>query len=197
MLIFTGVCLGGLYVHEIGHAVFGWVQGIPILPTPAKEYILQPQVDWHQKAWISFGGVMATAMLVIGVLPWYVRAHRPTADAVLAGVLLPTGVYTLRFLLAGRGHDGLEWQEAQSAVGANPSGHAIDLLFLALFLAGCAALAIRGRTSFRWRSLLRVVALALLGLAVVVVVQVGNNAIFDRFFREATTLNVPAGIETK
>ena len=43
-LIFAGVCIAGVYVHEIGPAVAGWVQGIPVVPTPAKEYVLQDQV---------------------------------------------------------------------------------------------------------------------------------------------------------
>lgn len=74
---------------------------------------------------------------------WYRRHLQPEADAVLAGVLLIPGFYTVRFLLVGRGHDGLEWQEAQSALGINPSGHAIDIMFLVLSVAGCVAFAVR------------------------------------------------------
>jgi hypothetical protein len=36
-LIFAGVAIGGAFVHELGHAVGGWVQGIPVVLTPAKE----------------------------------------------------------------------------------------------------------------------------------------------------------------
>ena len=52
-------------------------------------------------------------------------------------VLRPSKVH----LKLARGENGLEWQEAQSALGLTPSGHAIDVLFLCLLLAGIAALA--------------------------------------------------------
>ncbi len=196
-LIFLGVCIGGVFVHEIGHAVLGWVQGIAVVPTPAKEYSLAAQIDWHQEIWISLGGIGATTILFCGVLLWYIRKQRPSGDAVLAGVLLPLGFYTLRFLVVGHGHDGLEWQGAQSAIGVNPSGHLIDLLFLTLFLVGCAAMVVRRGFSFRWKSLVRTVGLSLLGLVMVVLLQVSNNAVFDRFFREPEILNVPAEIEAR
>ena len=196
-LVFVSVCIGGVYVHEIGHAILGWVQGVPILPTPAKEYVLQTQVDWHQRIWISLGGVAATALLVVGALVWYAREQQPAADAVLAGILMPPCLYTLRFLVAGRGHDGLEWQEAQSALGANPAGHVVDVLFLCLFLAGIAAWVVRRRTSLRLASIVRVAGLALGGVALLIVLQVANNALFDRFFPDATTVNVPAGIKLR
>ena len=196
-LIFAGVCIAGVYVHEIGHAVFGWVQGIPVVPTPAKEYILQDWVDWRQKIWVSLGGVAGTALLVLGSLLWYARERRPVADAVLAGVLIPPCFYTLRFLLAGRGHDGLEWQEAQSALGATPTGHMVDILFLCLLLAGSTAWILRRRASLRLASIVRVAGLVLGGIALLIVLQVINNALFDRFFPETTTVNVPAGIESR
>jgi hypothetical protein len=196
-LIFVGVCIVGVYLHEIGHAVAGWVQGIPVFPTPAKEYVLQDQVEWRQKIWISLGGVAGTALLVLGTLLWYARERRPVADAVLAGVLLPPCLYTVCFLVAGRGHDGLEWQEAQSALGVAPAGHVVDILFLCLFLAGSAAWVVRRRSSLRLASIVRVAGLALGGIALLIVLQVTNNALFDRFFVETTTVNVPAGLESR
>jgi len=192
-LRYAGVAIAAAFVHEIGHALFGWLQGIPILPTPAKEYILQPAVDWHQKIWISLGGVLATALLVWGTVIWYARKQHPPDDAVLAGVLLVPFLYTLRFLLAGRGHDGSEWQEAQSALGANPAGHAVDVLFLCLLLAGITAWIIRSRASLRVASIGKVAGVALLGTVLLVFLQVANNALFDRFFPKVATLNVPTG----
>ncbi len=198
LLIYSAACLGGVWVHEIGHALFGWMRGVPVLPTFAREYILQPQIEWLEKIWISLGGVVATAILITGALlssfpAWRRREQWPAADAVLAGVLLPAGLYTLRFLLVGRGHDGLEWQEAQSAIGADPAGHAVDLLFLCLFVAGCATLAARRGISLRWKAVLRVAGLSLAGMAMIVILQVANNAVFNRFFSDPTVLHVPAG----
>lgn len=195
-LVFLVACIGSMFFHEIGHAIFGWFQGIPVIPTPAKEYILQSQVDWHQKTWISLGGVLASVLVVSGSLLWYVLKRSLTGAAILAGCLIIPGVYTLRFLLVGRGHDGTEWQEAQTALGASTSGHSLDLLFLVLFIAGCASLALCGDLSLRWRSLLKSAGVAFLGLAIVIIIQVGNNAIFDKHFPKTHTLNVPADIKS-
>ncbi len=41
VLVFAAACLAGVYVHELGHGVAGWLQGIAVVPTPAKEYVLQ------------------------------------------------------------------------------------------------------------------------------------------------------------
>ena len=197
VLTFMSVCIIGVYLHEIGHAVAGWVQGIAIVPTPAKEYVLRDQVDWTHQIWISLGGVAGTTLLVLGTLVWYVRQQRPKADAVLAGVLLPPCVYTIRFLLVGRGHDGLEWQEAQSALGMDPAGHAVDILFLGLFFAGVGVWLVRRRFSLRLATFGRAVALMLGGIVLLLVLQVGNNALFDPFFPETTTVNVPADLESR
>ena len=63
-LLFAAVCIGGVFLHELGHAVGGWLQGIAVVPTPAKEYILRAQVDWQEMTWIALGGVAATGVLV-------------------------------------------------------------------------------------------------------------------------------------
>jgi hypothetical protein len=185
-----------MFLHEVGHAVFGWFQGIPVMPTPAKEYILQSQVDWRQRTWISLGGVLASALVVSGSLLWYIFKRSLSGTAILAGCLVIPGAYTLRFLLEGRGHDATEWQEAQTALGASPSGHSLDFLFLFLLIAGCASLAWFGDISLRWRSLLKSAGLAILGLAIMIVVQVGNNAIFDKHFPKTRTSNMPADIKS-
>jgi hypothetical protein len=194
-LVFLAACIGSMLFHEIGHAIFGWFQGIPVMPTPAKEYILQSQVDWHQRTWISLGGVLASVLVASGSLLWYVVKRGLTGAAMLAGCLVIPGVYTLRFLLEGRGHDSTEWQEAQTALGASPSGHFLDFLFLVLLIAGCASLAWFREISLGWRSLLKSAGLALLGLAIIIFVQVGNNAVFDKHFPKTRTVNVPADIK--
>jgi len=48
MFIFFGAVIAGVYLHELGHAVVGWVNGVAIVPTPAKEYVLQPQLAWNR-----------------------------------------------------------------------------------------------------------------------------------------------------
>ncbi len=196
-LVCSAACIAGIYFHEIGHAVAGWVQGIPVVPVLAKEYVLQAEVPWRQETWISLGGVGATTLLVLGTVLWYVRTRQPWADAVLAGVLLPPCFYTVRFLLAGRGHDAVEWQAAQSALGAAPAGHAIDVLFLCLTLAGVAAWLLRRRASLRLASLVRVLGVFVGGILLIILVQVTNNVLFDRFFPNTTTVDVPAGLDPR
>lgn len=65
-LVFIGAAVGGVYMHEFGHALAGWVQGIAVVPSAAKEYILRPQVYWSQGIWIAFGGVAGTALAAAG-----------------------------------------------------------------------------------------------------------------------------------
>ncbi len=162
--IFVATCIGGCYFHEIGHAAFGWAQGISVLPTPAKEYILRAEVDWNQQAWISLGGVAATVLLVLGVILWQSGTRGSGGDAVLAGALVAPFAYTVRFSLAGRGHDGLEWQAAQSALGVNPTGHVVDVLFLCILSAGVFVWGFRRRRSMRPTLLIKAVGLAVAGL---------------------------------
>jgi hypothetical protein len=198
-LIFSAACLGAIYLHEIGHAVAGWLQGIAVVPTPAKEYVLQSEVEWSQQIWISFGGVAATLLLTLGTLLWYAfkRVPRAWSDAAVAGVFLPAGLYTLRFLIVGRGHDAWEWQATQAALGVDPAGHLIDFLFLLLSLAGIVAAAIRGRAALRLASIPKIAGLAFAGLVLVILIQVTNNALFDRVFPRTTTVNVPTELDAR
>jgi hypothetical protein len=198
-LVFSLACLAGVFLHEIGHAVAGLAQAIPVVPTPAKEYALRAQVEWRQEIWISLGGVAATTLLTLGTLFWYVRASavRLRADAVLAGVLVPSFFYSLRFLMLGRGHDGLEWQAAQTALGVDPAGHFVDTLFLCLFLAGLGTWLIRSRRQLRPGSIGNIFALVVGGIVLVVLIQVGNNALFDRCFPDSTTVHVPPDLGTR
>jgi len=182
----------------MGHAVLAWTQGIPAVPTPAKEYLLRDQVEWAQDIWISLGGVAATALLVVGTLVWYARRPRgPAADAVLAGVLAPVGAYSVRFLLVGRGHDATEWQAAQTALGAAPAGHLVDVVFLGLLLAGAVVWIVRRRSSLRPSSFARAASLMLLGIVVIVVLQIANNRLFDALFPNTQTVNMPAGLDPR
>jgi hypothetical protein len=33
------------------------VNGVAVFPTPAKEYVLQAQLDWSKEIWVALGGV--------------------------------------------------------------------------------------------------------------------------------------------
>ena len=90
-------------------------------------------------------------------------------------------MYTLRFILVGRGHDATEFQEAQAMLGLNYSGHFIDWLFLALFLTGSLVWIIKSKPDFKITG--RLFAGVILTAIFVVGLQVLNNAVFDPIFQ--------------
>lgn len=45
----------GIWVHEIGHCIPAWLNGIPAFSSPANEYILHP-VSTYLNQYISLGG---------------------------------------------------------------------------------------------------------------------------------------------
>lgn len=196
-LVFTATCFASAYLHEIGHALLGLVQGIAVIPTPAKEYELCDVVDWRQMKGIALGGVLTSAILTAAAIFCYLWRRTGQANAFLGGMLVLPGLYTLRFILAGRGHDGLEFQEAQAALGFSPSGHSFDFVFLVLFGLGCAVMYVRNSHAMRMKSVLRIFSYSLLGVILLITVQVANNALFDRHFPRTRTVNVPVGLESE
>ena len=195
ILLFVGSIIAAVYLHEIGHAVGGWVNGVAIVPTPAKEYVLQSQLDWSKEIWIALGGVIGTTVAALAAALCFWRQPCSDREAVLAGAFLPVGIYTLRFLLVGRGHDGTEWQAAQAALGLPPAGHAMDLFFLCLLIAGLGVWAIRLHPHLS--SVLRLVTMAIIGITLLVVLQAGNNSAFDRVFAVAKVVNIPPGLDAR
>ena len=195
LLIFFAATVAGIYMHEVGHAVLGWVNGIAMVPTPAKEYVLQSQLAWNKEIWIALGGVLGTTVVVLAAGLYFWRKPCLDSEAILAGALLPLAFYSLRFLLVGRGHDGTEWQPAQVALGLTPAGHAIDVFFLCLLVAGFLVWGIRLHP--RLSALLRLVALAIAGILLLALLQAGNNAVFDRMFPVVKVVDVPAGLDAR
>ena len=98
-----------------------------VFPSLAKEYVLRTTIEWREQIWIALGGPAATAIVVFLAILWASRNRKQASCA--AGVLVVPAVYVIRTLFVGRSHDGLECQEAQSAIGLNPNGHALDVLF--------------------------------------------------------------------
>jgi hypothetical protein len=192
VLLFSGALIAGVYLHEIGHTVVGWIEGVAIVPTPAKEYVLQTELDWHKEIWIALGGPIGTTVAALTAALYFWRKPSPESEAILFGAFLPLGFYSLRFLVVGRGHDGLEWQAAQTALGLRPAGHTIDVFFLCLFIAGLSIWVFRLHPTLRtW---LRLATMVICGVVLLIVLQVGNNAVFDHRFPIVKIVNVPAGL---
>lgn len=195
MLIFSASIIAGVYLHEIGHAVAGWVNGVAVVPTPAKEYVLQSQLDWSKEIWIALGGVIGTTVAALATALYFWRKPCSDREAILTGAFLPLALYTLRFLLVGRGHDATEWQAAQTALGLPRAGHAIDLFFLLLLIAVLVVWGIRRRP--RLSSFLRLVILATVGIVLLIALQTGNNTVFDHVFPVVKVVNMPAGLDAR
>lgn len=83
------------------------------------------------------------------------------------------------FPLGGRGHDGTEFQEAQAALGFNYGGHALDWIFLLLFVVAAGIWFGRVQPRLTFRLVGRLVLGSVLALAVLVALQTVNNAVFD------------------
>jgi hypothetical protein len=191
-LIFVAALIGSAWLHEACHTIAAMAQGVPSIPTPFKEYSLLESIEWRQEIWISFGGVAGTILLVVGTIIWYLSRRQAHGEAVLAGVLVAPAVYTVRFAIAGRGHDDLEWQATQTAIGVNPGGHFLDMVFLLLCLAAAGVWIGRRRDSIHLSSLIRVLALMVCGIVIIASLQRLNNALFDPFFPHTRTVDRPA-----
>ena len=167
------------YIHELGHCVPAWMNGFRAVPTPAKEYTLDA-VPVYLQQYISFGGVICTILISLIVMFLYLNKTYLFNSAILAGAIANPGLYTLMFILRGRGHDSTEFQEAQSVMGLSYSGHSLDYIFLILLMAGIVIWIIRSKPRFKITGRL------LIGFIVTFIFLIGlqkiNNLIFDPIF---------------
>ena len=166
--IYFFTILLSVYIHEVGHCI------------PAKEYI-SDDISLNLQQRISLGGIMGTVLFTVFIFILYLKKSVKYGSAILAGAIAVPGIYTLRFFLEGRGHDATEFQEAQSALGFNYSGHSLDWLFLAILILGGTLWIVKSKPSYK------VVGRILIGIVLTVIFIVGlqvlNNAIFDPIFK--------------
>jgi hypothetical protein len=179
--IYFAAILISVYIHELGHCIPAWIKGFKAIPTPAKEYILGDIPENVQKL-VSLCGIIGTILFSLTVLAIYWFKDFKYQSAWLAGSIAVPGVYILRFILSGRGHDGTEFQEAQAALGFRYSGHALDWIFLGLFMSGIAIWIIKSNPSIKVAG--RLMLGVILTFIFIVGLQAGNNAIFDPIFLE-------------
>ncbi len=167
------------FIHELGHCVVAWLHGKRAVPTPAKEYLLDP-VSADLNRYISLGGVLGTVFFSLLIIFLFVKNSNKFNSSILAGALATPGIYSFLFLLKGRGHDETEFQEAQSALGLSYSGHALDWFFLALFFAGILLWVIRSKPSYK--IIPRLVFGFVLSFLFMAGLQKINNNFFDPIF---------------
>jgi hypothetical protein len=103
MLLFCGSVIAGVYLHEIGHAVAGWVEGVPIIPTPAKEYVLRSQLHWSKEIWIALGGVIGTTVAALAAALYFWGQPGSDREAILAGAFFPSPFIPCVFCLSDEG----------------------------------------------------------------------------------------------
>lgn len=179
-IIYFMVILFSTYIHEIGHCIPAWINGYRAIPTPAKEY-MSTTIPFGLKQNISLGGILGTIMVAIIILIIYLAKSYNFNSALLAGAIAAPGFYTLRFILAGRGHDATEFQEAQSALGLNYPGHSLDWFFLLIFSIGVIVWVIKSKPGYK--AIGRITIGVILTLIFIIGLQSINNAIFDPIFQ--------------
>jgi len=174
--IFFATIFFSTYVHEFGHCIPAWIHGYWAVPTPAKEYMSQT-IPLDLKQYVSLGGIIGSVVVLLMISILYLNNNLRFNSVLLAGALAIPGMYTLRFMLIGRGHDATEFQEAQSALGLSYSGHSLDWFFMTFFLLGAVMWIIKSKPSHK--ILGRLLIGFVLTFIFVVSLQKVNNAIFD------------------
>ncbi len=177
-LVFAAAFVASVYVHELGHCTVVWLHGYPAIPTPAKEYILKPLPGGIQNQ-MALGGIVGSVIALVAASLWLHLRPGATSSSVLAGAMTAPGFYTLRFILAGRGHDATEFQEAQAALGLSYAGHGVDWLFVSLFVVATIFWFWRTRARPTPKLLVRLVVGAVAALVLLALLQSINNRVFD------------------
>lgn len=167
------------FFHELGHCIPAWVHGYKAIPTLAKEYP-SASIPATLTDSISFGGILNSIIFSALGISFYLKSTYKYRSSVLAGSLAMPALYTLRFVLLGRGHDSTEFQEAQSAIGFSYEGHAVDWFFIIILLLGLIVWILKSKPTIKiWK---RFVIGAIASVVFIVILQTVNNRIFDPIF---------------
>ncbi len=168
-----------VYIHEIGHCLPAWFHGYRVIPTPAKEYAIDT-IPRDLQPYISLGGILGSVLFSVTIIFLYLVKRFSYHNAILAGSIAAPGIYVLMFIIKGRGHDDTEFQEAQTALGLNFSGHAVDWIFLVLFISGIITWITKSKPTYKITG--RLLIGAILTILFVGMLQSANNALFDPVF---------------
>ena len=168
-----------VYAHELGHCLYVWLQEYKAIPTPAKSYIAD-NFPANLNQYFFLSGIAGSVLFVLAGFLFYYFVNNKFSSAILAAAIVVPGMYTIRFILSGRGHDGTEFQEAQGALGLHYSGHSLDWFFLLLFLSGTMIWFIKSKPNFK--ILGRLFIGTILTIIFFIALQSVNNKIFDPMF---------------
>ncbi len=192
-LIFAAAIVVSIFIHELGHCTVPWLHGYPAVPTPAKEYVLKPLPDAVQNQ-MALGGIIGSVVALVAAAAWVQLRPGAISSSMLAGAMTAPGFYTLRFILAGRGHDGTEFQEAQAALGLSYAGHGVDWLFVSLFVAASVFWFWRTRPRPTPRLVVRLILGAMAAFVILALLQTINNRLFDPLFESKPAQNQPVRV---
>lgn len=175
----------GIWIHEIGHCMPAWLNGIAAFPSPANEYILH-SVSTDLNQYISLGGYIGTIIFVIITLSVFLFTKLRFKSEIYAGATAIIGMYCALILFNGRGHGGHEFQEAQAAMGFTYSGHSLDVMVIALFIILSLIWIFYEKPNFNifWRLLIG----AIITFLFFIVYEKINNIIFDPIFKSQAIL---------
>jgi hypothetical protein len=189
-LVFAAAMVASVFIHELGHCTVPWLHGYPAIPTPAKEYILKPLPEGVQNQ-MALGGIVGSVIALLAASLWLHLRPSAISSSMLAGAMTAPGFYTFRFVLAGRGHDGTEFQEAQAALGLSYAGHGVDWLFVSLFVAAAVFWFWRRRARPTPRLVVGLVVGAIAAFVMLALLQSINNRVFDPLFEPKPSQNRP------
>jgi hypothetical protein len=168
-----------VFIHELGHCIIAWANGVPAIPTPAKTYPLE-NISVQLTNAFSLGGISGTIAFSLAIVSAYLFSSSKFNSAVLAGALANPGMYSFLFFLKGRGHSGSEFQKAQAALGQSYSGHFLDWLLVSIFIVGAITWFIKSKAG------LKIVPRIIIGFAISILflsaLQDLNNKFFDPLF---------------
>jgi hypothetical protein len=177
--IFFATILLTVFAHEIGHCIPAWINGYGAIPTPAKSYPSSNIPDSFGP-YFSAGGPICSVLISLTVLFFYIKSRFKYDSAILAGALASPALYTLKFIISGRGHDSTEFQETQSVLGLNYSGHSLDWIFAGICLVGIIVWLVKSKPGYK------IIGRLIIGFVLTVIflsaLQDINNAIFDPIF---------------
>ncbi len=188
--VFAAAIFASIFVHELGHCTAVWLHGYPAIPTPAKEYVLKPLPQAVENQ-MALSGIIGSVIALLAASLWLHLRPTSISSSILAGAMTAPGFYTFRFVLAGRGHDGAEFQEAQAALGLSYAGHGVDWLFVSLFVVVTVFWFWRMRVRPAPKLGVRLVLGAIAAFVILALLQTINNRVFDPLLEPKPPQNRP------